>query len=794
MAAMERQQLEEALQSAERRFQEALQSAHHILYRLNVQRGGYDYLSPFFEELTAHPLADFMKVTLDELPGYFHPEDRQRIFGEQGELAAALRARTGTSVDFLLEYRLRKADGSYCWLSDRNTAHFDDHGTLLCYVGSAYDITDRIETEQKLQASERNFRALFDSMLEGYACHEVIFDADGQAVDYRFLDVNPAFERLTGLRREQLLGRTILEVMPHTEPYWIENYGRVAASGIPAELESYARELDRHYRVKCYSPVRGQFIVIFEDVTEQKKALESIMRSEEQLRVLFEASHAGIILVDPSGRITVANQRMAEMFACSMEELVGSRYPDHLFPDEQGTGDELMRRLIRGEVDFVSTERHYTRKDGSDFWGLLSGRRHLDAAGDLISLVGHITDISERKRAEEERLKLEQQLLHAQKLESLGVLTGGIAHDFNNILTAIIGNADLALMRLTPESPARENLQQVKKAAARASDLARQMLAYSGKGRFIIEGIDMNRLIEEMGPMLEVSISKKAMLHYNLTRPLPLVEADATQLRQIIMNLVINAAEAIGDASGIIAVSTGCMECDEEYLRDALFTGPLPAGPYVCLEVIDTGCGMDRETQAKIFDPFFTTKFTGRGLGMAAVLGIIRGHRGAIRIQSEPGKGSRFTVLFPAGAESVEEAGVESEAGPWQGSGLVLLVDDEEGVRTIGSEMLSALGFDVITAVDGRDALQKFREHRDIGMVILDLTMPQMDGEQCFRELKAMDPTLRIFMSSGFSEHDVTTKFAGKGLAGFIPKPYKLSDLSRKLRESRAEEGTEPCR
>jgi CheY-like chemotaxis protein len=203
---------------------------------------------------------------------------------------------------------------------------------------------------------------------------------------------------------------------------------------------------------------------------------------------------------------------------------------------------------------------------------------------------------------------------------------------------------------------------------------------------------------------------------------------------------------------------------------------------------------MDRETQAKIFDPFFTTKFTGRGLGMAAVLGIIRGHRGAIRIQSEPGKGSRFTVLFPAGAESVEEAGVESEAGPWQGSGLVLLVDDEEGVRTIGSEMLSALGFDVITAVDGRDALQKFREHRDIGMVILDLTMPQMDGEQCFRELKAMDPTLRIFMSSGFSEHDVTTKFAGKGLAGFIPKPYKLSDLSRKLRESRAEEGTEPCR
>lgn len=390
--------------------------------------------------------------------------------------------------------------------------------------------------------------------------------------------------------------------------------------------------------------------------------------------------------------------------------------------------------------------------------------------------------ITARKRAEEEHAKLEKQLLHAQKLESLGVLAGGIAHDFNNILTAIVGNADLALLRLNPESPVLENLQRIEKAASRASDLAKQMLAYSGKGKFIIEAIDFNRLVEEMGHMLEVSISKKAIIRYNLARPLPHVEADPTQIRQIVMNLVINASEAIGDKSGVIAVSTGCLECDQRYFKDAWLDEHLPEGLYVFLEVVDTGCGMDRETVGRIFDPFFTTKFTGRGLGMAAVLGIVRGHRGAIKVYSEPGRGTTFKVLFPASdrpAELFKDGSVEGE---WRGSGVALLVDDEETVRAIGAEMLRELGFSVVTAADGDEALEIFRTTGNIGLVILDLTMPHMDGEQCFMALRQMDPNVRIIMSSGFSEHEVTQKFAGKGLAGFVQKPYKVSALRDVLR------------
>ncbi len=389
----------------------------------------------------------------------------------------------------------------------------------------------------------------------------------------------------------------------------------------------------------------------------------------------------------------------------------------------------------------------------------------------------------ERNIYEDERFRLEQQLLHAQKLESLGVLAGGIAHDFNNILTSIVGNADLALMKINPESPAIDNLNRIESAAAKASDLAKQMLAYSGKGRFVIENLDMNRLLEEMLHMLEVSISKKAVLRLNLTSKLPLVEADATQMRQILMNLVINASEAIGDKSGVIDIATGSMDCDKNYLKNVWLDENIEEGLYVYLEIADTGCGMDKETMDKIFDPFFTTKFTGRGLGMAAVLGIVRGHKGAINVYSEPGKGTSFKILLPASGKPDEIAKPDSYADGWKGAGKVLLVDDEETVRCIGKEMLQELGFITITANDGNEAVEIYKNTPDIAFVILDLTMPHMDGEQCFQALRQLRPDVNVIMSSGFSEYEVTRKFVGKGLAGFVQKPYKLSALKEAIQK-----------
>jgi two-component system, cell cycle sensor histidine kinase and response regulator CckA len=339
---------------------------------------------------------------------------------------------------------------------------------------------------------------------------------------------------------------------------------------------------------------------------------------------------------------------------------------------------------------------------------------------------------------------------------------------------------------------ARENIAEILKAAKHAAELAKQMLAYSGKGRFVIEPIDLNEFVEEMAHLLEVSISKKAVLKYNFADNLPTFDADATQIRQIIMNLITNASEAIGDNSGVIALSTGAMNCDRAYLNSfneilrASLDESLNEGLYVYFEVADTGCGMDAETTRKIFDPFFTTKFTGRGLGMAAVLGIVRGHGGGIKIYSEPGKGTTFRILFPAGESRENDGAIQqrgiSEAQAWSGHGTVLIVDDEETVRAVGKQMVEKMGFDALTATDGREAIEIFGTHADeIVCVLLDLTMPHIDGEAAFRELRRIDPTVTVILCSGYNEQDATQRFAGKGLASFIQKPYSMATLKGEL-------------
>ncbi len=382
----------------------------------------------------------------------------------------------------------------------------------------------------------------------------------------------------------------------------------------------------------------------------------------------------------------------------------------------------------------------------------------------------------------------DQRLLETQKLESLGVLAGGIAHDFNNIVMTILGNADLAERGLSPDSPARENLHEITQSAKRAANLCQQLLAYSGKGRFEKRTLDLNAVITEMEQMLKLSISKKAAIRFSLSPSIPLLEADLSQIQQVVMNLVINASEAITTANGVITVSTGSQQCDHAYLREMWSGEPLPEGLYDFIEVADNGCGMDDTLRARIFEPFFTTKVKGRGLGLAAVMGLVRGHRGAIKVYSEPGRGTTFKLLFPAAAVP-DYSGQRAEAsGKWRGSGTVLLVDDDESVRKVGRRMLEALGFSVLLANDGREAVEVFRaRQRDISCIILDLTMPVMDGGDAFRELQGIDPGVVVLLSSGYNEQETMEQFEGSGLAGFIQKPYHVPLLEEKLRKVLAE-------
>ena len=521
---------------------------------------------------------------------------------------------------------------------------------------------------------------------------------------------------------------------------------------------------------------------MYRDVTERKQAEKARDKALDFVKTLLDSSPMGIRVFDgDTGDCIQANQAAAGIAGGTVEALLRQNFRGLGPWRDAGLAAVAEAVLADGRTRRIETDLH------TSFGKLVTARYHFSrfVADGKPHLLVMGRDASEEKRLEQEKRRIEEQMLHVQKLESLGVLAGGIAHDFNNILMAVLGNADLALMRLAPASAARENVLRIEQAARQAAELARQMLAYSGKGRFVVETLDINDVIAEMTHMLDVSVSKKAILRYNLARNLPAIEADATQLRQVIMNLVINASEAIGEQSGLITISTGAMECDRAYLSETWIDEGLSEGLYVFLEIADTGCGMERETVSKIFEPFFTTKFTGRGLGMAAVLGIVRGHKGAIKLYSECGKGTDFKILLPAAGRAFTR---QTEAAPhtetWQTTGTVLLVDDEGTIRELGTEMLQELGFDVLTAGNGREALEIFNPKKDeIACVILDLTMPRMDGEETFRELRRIKPDVRVVLSSGYNEQEVTQKFIGKGLAGFIQKPYRMAELGRKLRE-----------
>ncbi len=365
------------------------------------------------------------------------------------------------------------------------------------------------------------------------------------------------------------------------------------------------------------------------------------------------------------------------------------------------------------------------------------------------------------------------------------MLAGGMAHDFNNLLTAILGNAGLALMDLPPDSPAVQSIRHVETAAMQAAGLANQMLAYSGKGRFVLTRVNLSHVVDEIAGFLRAGLPKKVALQHRLGNGKPILKADAEQIRQVIVNLITNAAEAIGDHGGVVTVSTGVVDVDRDCLASSYIDDNLRPGHYAFIEVSDTGCGMTDEAKSRMFEPFFTTKFTGRGLGLAAVLGIVRGHRGAITVDSELNRGTTVRVLFPLltqSPESVLSGG--DNLSSWQGSGAVLIVDDEESVRLVAEEMLRRIGFRTLRAASGTEGLKLFRQHADeIDMVLLDLTMPDMDGHEVFEKLREMRHDVKVVLSSGYSEQEAIHRFAGMKLAGFIQKPYQLQMLRDKVRD-----------
>ena len=644
--------------------------------------------------------------------------------------------------------------------------------------------------QRQPEANERR-SSLFDHLEEAIALCELVHEGPS-CVDYRIVDANAQYALHAGLPRAELIGRRGSEVFAATEPPYLREYREAVATRSRVRFDIYAPALKRHFSLLVIPTGPTSFATVLSDIALRRTHEEALETGRLAQRALLDNQPHLAWLKDVEGRFLAVNKVFAD--ACgqsSPEALVGKTDLD-VWPRELAEAYRADDTAVMAAGRQKAVEEPIAGVDGIRWFETYKSPVYAPD-GSIVGTTGVARDVTERKRAEqnarraeEERRKLELSVLQAQKLESLGVLAGGIAHDFNNLLTTILGNADLVRSELAPTHPARALLDDIDRASRHAADLCRQLLAYSGKGRFVIQAVSLNDLVSEMEQLLSVSTSKKAVLTRSFAADLPSVMADATQLRQVVMNLITNASEAIGDREGAIALRTGAIMCDSDYFSDAI--GDLEQhapGRYVFLEVADTGVGMEAETLVRIFDPFFSTKFAGRGLGLAAVLGIVRGHKGALKVSSQPGQGTTFRILLPAENAVLERrATVNGSPREFRGHGLVLVADDEAGVRSLARNILERAGFNVITAANGREALDLYRSHgREIRMVLLDMTMPQLDGEACLLALRELDPSAKIVLCSGYAEQDVLARFVGKGLAGFLQKPYRAADLLGKIQD-----------
>ncbi|MEX2262235.1 MAG: PAS domain-containing protein [Bryobacteraceae bacterium] len=633
--------------------------------------------------------------------------------------------------------------------------------------------------------------------------------------DGRVILLNGVAQSLTGWTQEQAAGRPLEEVFVVVNEETrasVENPAlKALRNGRVMGLANHTVLLARDGREipidDSAAPIFDRtgevagVVLIFRDVAHRRR----IERERERLLEQARASHGeaeqqrsqirSLFLQAPA---IINFQRgpdhVFELVHPLMKELLGGRPMEGLpmrqaLPELEAQGFvQVCDEVYRTGSPYVGDEvpAQFTMADGSVkeryFHLICNPWRDLD--GSIAGVMTLAIDASEQVETKRAMEATQERLRETAKLESLGVLAGGIAHDFNNLLVGMLGNASLALELLPAHSQARGMLEGVVSASEKAALLTRQMLAYSGKGKFIIEPVDLSGLVEEILPLISRSVPRGVSLYPRLSRRLPAVEADRSQLQQVIMNLVINAAEACDDESGMVKIATGVERVDAQYAHPTFGLPAIQPGTFVFLEVSDTGSGMTEEIRAKIFDPFFTTKFTGRGLGLSAVLGIIRAHKGAIQVDSTAGQGTAFRVLFPAGAAPFEDrAPAAGERRELAGSGTILVVDDEEVVRRMAKSALENYGYQVLVAENGRVAVDLFARMAGlISLVILDLTMPVMNGETALSHLQRIQPGVKIVLSSGFNESEATKRFEGKSLAGFLQKPYTAPRLAEKVK------------
>ena|GEM_PF-2151548 len=748
------------------------QLSSDLLCILSLDEGTFRTLNPAWERILGFPIGELLG---QPLLAFVHPDDKPGTRARWSLLKEDKRI-------FLLDNRIRCKDGSYRSFRWTATPHLE---RKLIHA-SAQDVTDLKRMEKTVRESETALEALFNASPDG----AFLMDANG-----RLIACNERLASRFGKRSIEVLGQSVYDLVP---PDAVSH--RKAIVNQVVSTKSQVRFEDRRSN-RVYDHVVQPIVdadgcvtkvaVFTRDITEERTREDLLTESRERYRLLADHATDVIWTTDLNMRLTYVSPSIERLSGFTVEEAMTRTVLEALTPDSVAevsrSLEESLERERRGvnPPDRTRTlEIELNRKDGGTVWTEAKFRFLRDGDGRPTGVLANVRDISERKLADEERRRLEAKIRQTQKLESLGVLAGGIAHDFNNILQVVLGYTELALGELPespPDSSIKASLEAVKVASMRAAKICSQMLDYSGHGRYAFQAFDLLDVVHEVCGQLQISIPKKLILDVGGGSNLPAIKADPTQISQIIVNLVTNSAEAMDNGPGEILISTGVLDCDRSFLSSTWIDDQLPEGPYVYIEVADTGCGMDQDTLARLFDPFFSTKFTGRGLGLGTVLGIVRGHRGALTVKSEPGKGTTMRVLFPAAkTEDLAAARESAPAVVWNRGETILLVDDEPGVREVGQRALKGLGFTVLLAAGGREALQLLRTYA-VSCVILDLTMPEMNGIETFAEIRKLDQDVPVILSSGYSGEAIAARFDIKGFAAFLSKPYKLQELEEKL-------------
>lgn len=550
------------------------------------------------------------------------------------------------------------------------------------------------------------------------------------------------------------------------------------------EIEILSKSFNSMTRAICekIEEVENKNKILEKEIDEHKKTKKALISERGMLDIVTQNVGVGLAIISKDFRTIWSNNVIKNIFG----DVEGEHCHWSYNRKKEVCPDCGVWQIFKKEKEIAVHEQKGKDIKGNTVWSQIIATPIRNGGGSIESALEVVIPITERKLAEKEKAYFQEKLHHTQKLESLGILAGGIAHDFNNILMIILGNADIAITEIQHDIRAKKNINKIQEAGQRLAELTGQMLAYSGQGKFLSEITNINDLIRGLEPLLKSSVSKKSILKINLTKYLPAIDADSAQIRQIIMNLVINASEAIGDKSGEIHIKSETKECNNDFVKKLSPDNHLTTGKYIMLEVRDTGCGMTSKQAGKIFDPFYTSKFQGRGLGLSAVHGIIQSHKGMISVSSIEGSGSTFRVYLPILGVSLNKKvnsflDIDND---WTGEGTILLVDDEDDILSLGKEMLEKKGFNVLTAGNGNEAVKLFSKyHNNISCVILDLTMPIMDGAEAFTKMEMIQNDLKVIISSGYTEIDVKKTLKGRNISGVLHKPFEYRDLLKKVRE-----------